>query len=254
MNLCLPVSVLATAIAEIDQLITTSDPAIDQLLVDVKVIQFRLNVTADYKFYILMNAIFTPARDILKCWTKYEEAFLSLVKEFGNTGGDRLLQTIVLFFRKNADLQPQLVDFFKLLYEQSLYPDSLYIDWFAGKKKLDKNSILYDRKAEKEVKPLLAEFIEWLQEDYGEEGEYGEEEAPKEEAKAQVSTQSALIEAQKRAQMEQMKAAAQEADEKLAEEKRRQAEEESKEQVKEVTDQVKIAQIQVADDFEIDDI
>lgn len=29
---------IATAIAEIDQLITTSDPAVDQLLVDVKVI------------------------------------------------------------------------------------------------------------------------------------------------------------------------------------------------------------------------
>jgi len=40
-------------------LITSSDPTIAQLLLDVKVIQFRLNVTADYKFYILMNAIFT---------------------------------------------------------------------------------------------------------------------------------------------------------------------------------------------------
>lgn len=141
-------------------------------------------MTADYKFYILMNAIFTPARNILASWTKYEEAFLSLVKEFGNVGGDRLLQTIVLFFRKNVDLQPQIVDFFKLLYEQSLYPDSLYIEWVGGKKRLDKNSILYDRKAEKEIKPLLAAFVEWLQEDYGEEGDYGEEEAPKEETKA----------------------------------------------------------------------
>lgn len=53
-----------------------------------------------------MNAIFTPARNILSNWTKYEEAFLSLVKEFGAIGGDRLLQTIMLYFRKNADLQP----------------------------------------------------------------------------------------------------------------------------------------------------
>lgn len=82
---------LASAIEEIDQLITSSDPTITQLLLDVKVIQFRLNVTADYKFYILMNAIFTKSRNILEFWTKYEEAFLTLVKEFGATGGDRLL-------------------------------------------------------------------------------------------------------------------------------------------------------------------
>ncbi len=143
-------------------------------------------MTADYKFYILMNAIFTSSRNILEFWTKYEEAFLSLVKEFGATGGDRLLQTIVLFFRKNPQFQPQIVDFFKLLYEQSLYPNQTYIDWVGGKKKLDRNSVLYDRKADKEVKPLLAEFIEWLQQDYGE--EYGEEDAPKEEVKTQVSS------------------------------------------------------------------
>ena len=56
----------------------------------------------------------------------------------------------------------------------------------GAKKKLDRNSVLYDRKADKEVKPLLAEFIEWLQQDYGE--EYGEEDAPKEEVKTQVSS------------------------------------------------------------------
>ena len=90
-------------------------------------------------------------------------------------------------------MHPQIVDFFKLLYEQNLYPNQTYIDWVGGKKKLDKNSALYDRTAEKEVKSLLAEFIDWLQQDYGE--EYGEEDAPQEEVKAQVSSQSALIEA-----------------------------------------------------------
>jgi hypothetical protein len=88
---CLFVCLLASAIEEIDQLITSSDPTIVQLLLDVKVIQFRLNVTADYKFYILINSIFTKSRNILEFWTKYEEAFLTLVKEFGATGGDRLL-------------------------------------------------------------------------------------------------------------------------------------------------------------------
>lgn len=90
-----------------------------------------------------------------------------------------------------------MVDFFKLLYDQSLYPDSFYVGWYQGTKKLDKNTILHDRKAEKEIKPLLADFIDWLQEDYGEEADYGEEEV-KQETKAvstQATTQSQLIEA-----------------------------------------------------------
>lgn len=35
---------------------------------------------------------------------------------------------------------------------------------------------MYDRKAEKEIKPLLTEFVDWLQSaEYGDEGEYDEE-------------------------------------------------------------------------------
>jgi hypothetical protein len=126
--------------------------------------------------------------------------FLTLVKEFGTVGGDRLLQSILIYFRRNPDQQKYLVSFFKLLYDQSLYPDSYYLEWYQGSKKLDKNSILHDRKAEKEIKPLLAEFIAWLQEDYGEEGDYGEEEAKTQvKAETKASAQSQLIEAQKRA-------------------------------------------------------
>lgn len=178
-------------------MIVAGDVAPDQLLLDVKVMQFKLNVTADYKFFILFHGIFSPARNILKYWTKYENVFLSLVKEFGSVGGDRLMQTILIYFRRNPDQQKHLVDFFKLLYDQSLYPDSFYVGWYQGTKKLDKNTILHDRKAEKEIKPLLADFIDWLQEDYGEEADYGEEEV-KQETKAvstQATTQSQLIEA-----------------------------------------------------------
>lgn len=111
-------------------MIKSGQPTAQQLMLDVKVIQFRLNVTADYKFYILILGIFSPPRDILKHWTKYEEVFLSLVKEFGSVGGDRLLQAILLYFRKHPEMQPHLVDFFKLLYDQSLYPDEFYTEWF----------------------------------------------------------------------------------------------------------------------------
>jgi hypothetical protein len=51
-----------------------------------------------------------------------------------------------------------------------------------------------------------------------------------------------------------MKAAAIAADEKIAEEKRKQELEETKEPQKEAGESVKITQIEVADDFNIDDI
>lgn len=82
-------------------MITASGLSNEQILTDAKVIQFRLNVTPDYKFYILLNAIFTPTRNILDNWTKYEEVFLTLVKQAGNLGGDRLLQALCLYFFKN---------------------------------------------------------------------------------------------------------------------------------------------------------
>lgn len=75
-----------------------------------------------------------------------------------------------------------------------MFSDQFFIDWHSGKKKLDKNNILSDRKAEKEFKPLMTEFVSWLSStDYGEE-EYDEEapaedeeskEAPKEKQSAQ---------------------------------------------------------------------
>jgi hypothetical protein len=43
-----------------------------------------------------------------------------------------------------------------------VFSDQFFIDWHSGKKKLDKNNILSDRKAEKEFKPLMTEFVSWL--------------------------------------------------------------------------------------------
>ena len=85
-------------------MITNNNPSNKQLLEDVRFMQVGLNITANYKFYILMCGIFTPQRNIVKNWAKYEEAFLQLVKETGALGGDHLFQSIVLYFmRRHVD-------------------------------------------------------------------------------------------------------------------------------------------------------
>ena len=72
------------------------------------------------------------------------------------------------------------------LYNQSIFSDEFFISWHSGKRKLDKNNILCDRKAEKEMKGKINKFIDWLQSaEYGEE-EYDEEEAETEETKEEA--------------------------------------------------------------------
>ena len=87
---------------------------------------------------------------------------------------------------------------------------------------MDRDSVLFDRKAENAMRPLLADFVKYLQEgEYGEEEDYGAEDAygaeetkdasgaaakqEQEAATEETDTQRAqreLIERQKKAQAE----------------------------------------------------
>lgn len=146
-----------------------------------------LNITPDYKYYILICGIFNSKRNIIKHWATYEPAFLNLVKTDGEKGPKRLLQSIIIFFiNKYPDQKKYASGFCKLLYDSSTISDEFFTAWHSGEVKLDKNAvgILYDRKAEKQFKTQITDFIEWLQ--YGEEdaagednAEYGEEEEAK---------------------------------------------------------------------------
>lgn len=154
--------------------------------------------------------VFNPERNIVKNWSKYEMAFLKLVKETGDKGIKRLWQSIVLYFiHKHPEEQKFLPNFLKLLYDQSVFSDEFIIKWHAAKSKMDKSCCLYDRKAEKKMRALTEEFVEWLQS-----GEYGDEydeedgeaeefkmegDAPKKEESEAGRKQRELIEAQQKA-------------------------------------------------------
>lgn len=74
----------------VNALVKNSDPAINELLDEVRYMQVGLNVTPDYKFYVLFMGVFNAERNIVKHWAKYEMAFLKLVKETGEKGIKRL--------------------------------------------------------------------------------------------------------------------------------------------------------------------
>ena len=89
-------------------MVTENGPAIDDILTEIRHTQLVLNITPEYKYYILLNGVFNAKRNIVKHWAAYEKAFLKLVnneKAFlklvsndKEAGIKRLFQAIILFF------------------------------------------------------------------------------------------------------------------------------------------------------------
>ena len=89
----------------------------------------------------------------MKHWSAYEKAFLKLVEKDGEVGPKRLFQAIVQFFiNKYPESQKFASALCKHLYDTSVYTDEFFTNWHAGELKLDKNSILNDKKAEMQFK------------------------------------------------------------------------------------------------------
>jgi len=153
----------------------------DDILREVRQLQFQLNVTREYKMYIALCGIFGPHRNIAKHWDAFEAVFTSLVAQGEDSGTKHLFQTICQFF---INLHPEMQKFAaalcKKLYDNSVIEDSFFTAWHDKSMKLDRDCILHDRKAETAMRKLLAEFIGWLTSaEYDEEEAYGEEEETK---------------------------------------------------------------------------
>lgn len=131
-------------------------------------------------------------------------------------GPKHLLQALIQFFvNRYPEMQKFAPALCKKLYDGSVLEDQLFVTWHGKTSKLDKDCALYDRKAEKTMRPLLDEFVAWLSSaEYDEEEAYGEEEGEtaaadgEEEKKEELvetedqKKQRMLIETQKRAQDE----------------------------------------------------
>ena len=108
--------------------------------------------------------LFPPSRNIIKNWDTNEEVFIRLVKEQGKDGKDHFLQALVLYFiRKYNDQCSKFAPtFMKKLVDENILKEKFLIDWFDKNIRLDKDSGLYDKKAEKKFRDLVEKFIDWL--------------------------------------------------------------------------------------------
>ena len=63
----------------VDEQETEGSIDIESILREARQTQLSLNVTADYKLYICICAIFGPNRKIHKSWDTYEAVFTKLI-------------------------------------------------------------------------------------------------------------------------------------------------------------------------------
>lgn len=151
----------------------------NEIMQQVRHTQLQLNITPDYKFYICLVAIFGPQRNIVKHWDTFEAIFTSMAEQDEENGNKHLFQAIIQFFiNKYPDQQKYAMAFCKKLWDNSIFDDEFFIKWHSRKLKLDKDSGLNDKSAEKAMRELITPFVvDWLQTaEYDDETGYGEEE------------------------------------------------------------------------------
>ena len=89
-----------------------------EILEQLRRYMVSLNFTNDFKYYILMGALFSKSRNIVKNWKSHEKAFLEIVKQDGELGGKHLLQAFCQFFAKQCPSEKKYAPtFMKLAYD-----------------------------------------------------------------------------------------------------------------------------------------
>ena len=114
--------------------------------------------------YIALCGVFSPSRNIVKYWDLNEELFIKLVKIDGKLGLEHFMQSLVLYFiRKYKDeLSRFAPTFLKKLLDNNTIGEKYIQEWFDKTIRLDKDSMLYDKKAEMKFRDLVTDFVEWM--------------------------------------------------------------------------------------------
>lgn len=126
--------------------------------------KLEFNLPVDFLHFVALCGIFPPSRNIVKHWKKSEDVFLMLVKKEGKIGIDHFMQSLVLYFIRvyKEELQKYAPTFMKKLVDENILKDKFIIDWSDKNIRLDKESLLYDKKAEKQFRDMIEQFVEWL--------------------------------------------------------------------------------------------
>jgi len=132
------------------------------MLLDAGKVEF--GIPLDFLHFVALCGLFPPSRNILSNWKKNEDVFLKLVQKEGKIGIDHFMQALVLYFvRMHKDeLTKYAPTFMKKLVDENVLTDKFLIDWFDKTIRLDKDSLLYDKKAEMQFRDMIEAFINWL--------------------------------------------------------------------------------------------
>lgn len=108
---------------------------------------------------------------------------------------------MILLFMRYPELKPQAATLMKVVYDREFFSESFLTEWFNKKLKMDKTCCLYNSKAERAMRTLLADFFAWLTTaEYGEE-EYDEETVEEKPEKEEVEAEVVESAAAKQARM-----------------------------------------------------
>ena len=124
----------------------------------------KYNLPTDFLHFIALCGLFPPNRNIIKHWKSNEDVFVELVKQEGKIGIDHFMQSLVLYFIRvyKEELSKYAPTFMKKLIDENILKDKFVLEWADKTHRLDKESLLYDKKAEKHYRDLLEQFLEWL--------------------------------------------------------------------------------------------
>lgn len=100
----------------------------------------------------------------MKNWAANEEVFLNLVKREGKQGKVHFFQSVILYFVRTFkdELTKYAPTYLKKLVDEDIMDEQFLINWYDKELRLDKDSLLYDKKAERHFREMVEPFIEWL--------------------------------------------------------------------------------------------
>ena len=166
-----PLSLTNHFICALDLLVSRIHKLDDEELTDnVKLMyiwqqgQKEFNLPEEFSHFVALRGLFRPSRNILKHWASNEELFIKLVKKEGKIGIDHFLQSLILYFVRvhKEELHKYAPTFMKKLVDEDIISDKTLIKWYDKDIRLDKDSLLYDKKAERHFREMIEKFIEWL--------------------------------------------------------------------------------------------
>jgi len=146
--------------------------------------------------FAALAGLFPPKRNILKNWSANEEIFVGFVKKEGKIGIEHFMQALVLFFirKYKGELDKYAQTLMKKLVDENVLSEKFVVDWFDKTLRLDKDSKIYDKKAEKKFRDLIETFVEWLKAaSSGSDDSSSEEEANTKEADTTEATEEAEV-------------------------------------------------------------